>query len=248
MADIKILEDDCDRGERGPRGHRGHDGSTGPTGPTGSTGPTGPTGPAGPLSRQIFTADDTYVPTPGTTKVQVQMSGGGGDGGDSVGSPGGLSVGGGGGAGAALDFFIDGGGSITGGPVVIGGPGGPTSVTINAVVYTATPGQNGGLAFSAIGDPVTAAGGNTSAGSSAVDVVSGESGMPGIVLSTVFGHSGTGAGGEFGIGGNGNGVDSPGNGQAGSGFGSGGGGALSTTASFVGGTGAPGIVIIDEYA
>lgn len=57
MADIQILNPDCEdddddceekRGKRGKRGHRGHRGFTGPTGPSGSTGGfTGPTGSAG---------------------------------------------------------------------------------------------------------------------------------------------------------------------------------------------------------
>jgi hypothetical protein len=171
---------------------------------------------------------------------------------------GGVSVGGGGGSGAALNFFIDGGGPITGGPVVIGAggigglglvgsPGAPTSVTINAIVYTAAPGNGGGLAFSAAGT-ATAQGGNTQAGSSAVDVVSGESGLPGIGVagSSLVAIGGNGAGGEFGIGGSGSTGD--GNGSAGSGFGSGGGGSVSSTVDQSGGDGTAGVVIIDEFA
>jgi hypothetical protein len=244
MAEIKILEDAC---ERGPRGRRG---------------PTGPTGPAGPVaqSRQVFTTDGTYVPTPGTTSVQVRMCGGGGAGGGSLGSVAGVSVGGGGGSGAALDFFVDDGGPITGGPVVVGpggtgvlgatgNDGGSTSVTINAVVYTATPGSGGGIAMSNPLGPVaaTVAGGNTLAGSSAVDVVSGACGTPGVATDLNLGQGGTGGGGALGIGGNGGPIFGT-NGQVGRGFGSGGGGAGSTTTDQTGGDGAPGVVIIDEFA
>ena len=256
MADISKRLPGCahdgergKRGKRGKRGHRGQDGATGPTGPV------GPVGPAGPLARQIFTADGTYVPSPGTTKVRVMMCGGGGSGGG-AGTAVGVSVGGGGGAGASLDFFLDGGGPITGGPVVIGmggtgivvggSPGSPTSVTINAVVYTAAPGMGGGTAANP--PPATIPGGNTLVGSSPVGIVSGESGLPGIVDDLLHGHGGAGAGGGFGIGGNSSII--PGNGLPGSGFGSGGGGAWATqlTLSFVGGDGAPGIVVIDEFA
>ena len=265
MTDISKRGPDCDndcegeRGKRGRRGHRGHDGSDGSAGSDGATGPTGSTGTpgsSGPLARQIFTADGIYVPTPGTTKVHVMMSGGGGAGTGSQGSPAGVSVGGGGASGAALDFFIDGGGPISGGPVVIGpggisaiaggSAGGPTSVTINTVVYTAAPGSQGGFALRALVTSATISGGTQLPGSSAVDVVSGDNGLPGIVTDLTTGHGGSGAGGAFGIGGRGS--LGPGVGLIGSGYGAGGGGAFSTDTSFIGGDGTAGVVIIDEFA
>ena len=176
----------------------------------------------------------------------------------------GNSVGGGGAAGAALDFIID--GPITGGPVVIGaggagvvggagGDGSITSVTINAVVYVAAPGQGGSRVSSpSPATPAFALGGITLPGSSAVDIVSGDNGMPGSMVSgdslnlnAVGGHGGSG---EFGIGGEattGGGSGSPGQGR-----GSGGGGAASATAPLgtdaAGGDGAPGVVIIEEFS
>lgn len=257
MADIKILTDNCDDEQHGDRGRRGRRGRRGPTGPTGPS-----SGGDGAQSRQIFTTDDTYVPTPGTTRVEVMMAGGGGAGGGSLGQVSGVSVGGGGGAGAALDFFIDSGGvPITGGPVIIGaggvgalgaagGAGGFTTVTINGTVYSAAPGNGGGTAASDSFTPTaaTVAGGNTLNLSSVVDVVSGECGTPGVAVSLARGQGGTGAGGEFGIGGDGTDVLGGLDGGTASGFGAGGGGSGSTTTSQTGGAGAPGIVIIDEFA
>lgn len=263
MADIKILEDECD-GERGPRGHRGHRGHDGDDG---STGPTGPTGSgSGAPTRQIFTSDGTYVPTPGTTSVRVLMSGGGGAGGGAGTTTPGVtahSIGGGGGAGAALDFILD--GPITGGPVVIGAggtgnienPGNdglPSSVTINGTVFTAASGEGGGFALVVGTTGVAVAfGGITLSGSSAVDIVSGDDGMSGVHGDTTVLAGGNGGSGEFGIGGQGfRGFgSSSGDGLPGSGFGSGGGGAgstgaLGTTPPQTGGSGAPGVVIIEE--
>lgn len=252
MADVNVRADGCDDLPRGRRGRRGHDGPTGPTGPSGAEA----------LARQIFTTDGTYVPTLGTTRVQVRMCGGGGAGGGSFGQVDGVSVGGGGGSGAALDFVVDGGGApITGGPVVIGAggvgvlgstgsTGGFTTVTVNAVVYSAAPGSGGGTGLSDSFTPnaATVAGGNTLNLSSAVDVVSGECGTPGIAVSLARGQGGTGAGGEFGIGGNGTEVANSQDGEAASGFGAGGGGSGSTAASQTGGAGTAGVVVIDEFA
>lgn len=267
MVDLNIRALDCDdcegeRGKRGHRGHRGHDGRDGDTGPTGPTGPMGFTGSTGPgfdgsagPTRLIFTVDGVYVPTPGTTRVRVLMSGGGGGGGGSSGSPTGNSVGGGGAAGADLDFIVD--GPITGGSVLIGtgGPGGfsnpgsnglLTSVTINAVVYTASPGEGGGRT-QVTGSNAVAFGGITLPGSSAVDIVSGDDGMSG-VHGGLAAAGGNGGSGEFGIGGQGfRALASAGDGLPGTGFGSGGGGAASTTTDQTGGNGAPGVVIIEEF-
>jgi hypothetical protein len=73
--------------------------------------------------------------------------------------------------------------------------------------------------------------------------------MPGAAADLSLAHAigGTGAGGKFGIGGLGA-SPVPGPGLPGTGFGSGGGGAVSDTVSQAGGNGAPGIVIIDEFA
>lgn len=281
MADMTFRgPDDCDgegergeSGERGKRGHRGHDGerghdghdgATGPTGPTGATGPTGSTGPTGQtgpsggagFTRQIFTANGVYIPTPGTSRVNVRMSGGGGAGAGAEGGLAGSSAGGGGAAGAALEFVVM--GPITGGPVLIGagetgstgsgGSGLPTSVTINATVYEAAPG-GGGVQTASTPIAVLAQGGITSDASTAVDIISGDNGMPGGTSSNhplAGAMGGNGGSGLFGIGGRG--AIGGGDGSAGSGFGSGGGGAATILTDQVGGDGMPGVVIIDEYA
>lgn len=247
MSDISKRGPACEEGERGKRGRRGRDGATGPTGP-GFAGSAGPT-------RQIFTADGTYVPTPGVTTVRVLMSGGGGGGGGSAGSIGNQSIGAGGGSGAALDFVLD--GPITGGPVVIGagGAGGiggvsgsdgtASSVTINATVFTAAPGSGGGSGGPIAGTLATP-GGGTLPGSTAVDVVSGDDGAPGIIAGVGNGVGGNGGSGSLGIGGAG-GFLSTVDGSPGSGYGAGGGGSFSTTIDRNGGDGAPGVVIVDEY-
>ena len=183
--------------------------------------------------------------------------GGGAGGGGNVGT--GNSVGGGGAAGAALDFVIN--GPIAGGPVVIGAgglgvlasagaPGGTTSVTINAVVYSAAPGDGGQRENSLSPEvPVFALGGFTLPGSSAVGIVSGDNGMQGSMVQDpgLIAVGGSGGSGRFGIGGPA--FNSGGNGLPGTGNGSGGSGGRSPFLGVdtIGGDGTSGVVVIDEY-
>lgn len=123
--------------------------------------------------------------------------------------------------------------------------GTPTSIVINATLYTAAPGSSGAATGTAAANtPVFAQGGITQPGSSAVAIVRGDNGMPGAALG-INGVGGNGGSGGFGIGG----LGTPGNlgtGFPASGFGAGGGGAAGV--DLLGGNGAPGIVIVEEYA
>jgi len=237
-------------------------GPVGPTGPTGSTGSTGPTGPTGPsngafIGRQTFTASGTYTPSAGTMKVHVTMCGGGGSGAGTGVIPSSVSVGGGGGTGEGLDFVIVSGVPITGGAVVVGAGGAgalnasnsgtASSVVINGTTHTAAAGGGGGGASSTTGTG-TAAGGFAGTGAPPANgYLSGENGAPGLYISAPsFGFGGDGGSGDYGIGGVGAGGIGA-NGTSAAGYGAGGGGSAGTTTSQAGGSGAPGVVIIDEY-
>jgi hypothetical protein len=196
----------------------------------------------------------TYTPTPGTTLVVGRLTGGGGSGGSASTANG--AAGTGGGAGEYVEFEIDGlGAPLTGGAVTVGVPqttpasaGNPTSIVIQGVTITGQ-GGGGGVSVAAVAGghsnpaPVLGASGYTGH-----DVArSTERGNPnGWVAATTF-IGGNGASGPLGAGGAGGNAGNS-DGGTGTGYGSGGGGATRFTTNQLGGPGAPGLIVLEEYA
>lgn len=191
-----------------------------------------------------FTTNGTYTPSAGTRSIEVTAVGGGGAGGGTVAMGGGSFGAGGGGASgfwntnvftsgfASVPITIGNGGTAA--PGAIGGTGGTT--TFGGLV-----GAGGGLGG--------AAGAAVAGGSCQVGGAGGAPGGPGVAFANTNQLSGFGGSTPFGTGGaSRNTTSSVGN--AGAGPGGGGSGAVgqSGAAALPGGNGAPGIVIVKEYA
>ncbi|MEV9537723.1 phage tail protein [Escherichia coli] len=199
------------------------------------------------ISTRVFTSSGTYIPTPGTKRLRVTITGGGGGGGGcqaisnnetffgAGGGAGGtvitiltptqnsypVTIGAGGAGGVGATNGLKGGDSSFGSVIAPGGEGGGKSGTTN------TNGGNGGVPST--GD-ISITGGNGGDGQSGNIGVSGEGGT-----------SYWGGGGRAGAGG----------GVSGKAYGSGGGGAYDagySGTSMTGGKGADGICIIEEFA
>lgn len=211
------------------------------------------------LNIQTFYSSGIYNPTPGTKKVIVEMVGGGGGGaGARAAGTGQVAVGGAGGAGSYAKGLITSG--FSGIQVTVGSKG------LGGTVSDPYPSAGGASSF---GSLITAAGGgagqpagptNSFPFSTVAAVVSGGAtganiiGTPGegasssVVISSSVIVDAPGGSSHFGAGGfitatNANGIN-------GSGYGSGGGPSSVTegNAAVKGGDGAPGLVIIWEYA
>lgn len=213
------------------------------------------------LNTQVFSASGTYTPTPGTTKIIVTVVGGGGSGGGtpsnnasqvSVGSggasgsfakviltsgfsagvgitigAGGRGVASGGNAGSTTTF-----GSLIAAPG--GGFGGTNQITTSSVAGVSTTGPSGAIPSVNSGTPIIQIGGSVG--------TSGQMfGTALVVLPGFGGSSPCGSGGA-------NVSSAPGG--DGTGYGAGGGGTGNTTnsAALAGGSGSPGVVIIEEYS
>lgn len=209
---------------------------------------------------QTLTANGTYTPTAGTTAVRVWGSGGGGAGG-STRSAGNNREAGGGGSSGVYGFFIAGFGAsvlLTGGAVVVGAGGtavaensgnngSESSIVINGTTYT-FPGGSGGASPQSDGaNSVADAGRWTGTPPTNVDYFGCCPGTQGLVIGNI-GFTGSGGGTTYGTGGI---PQLAGNadGYAGSGIGSGGSGACqtSTAENHLGGDGAAGGFIVEEY-
>lgn len=204
---------------------------------------------------QVFTANGTYTPTPGTKSVVVEVQGGGGGGGGSPATGAGQmssSSGGNGGtygrsritagfAGVAVTIGAGG----TGGVGVTGSPGGTSSFG----AFVSAPGGTGGGPIGPVIPPAVAAqvGNVTPASGGNISNEVGGIGAIGILASTGSGFSGSGGSSKFGGGPQGSPNGAGANGVS---KGTGGSGALTTVSSAAntGGNGAPGIVIVWEYA
>lgn len=207
---------------------------------------------------QKFTSSGTYTPTPGVTKIIVEMVGGGGGGGGAqAGSSTSNSVGGGGGSGAyvramitspAASYAITVGSGGSGGTTGQGGTGGAT--TFGSLISCG--GGSGGYTGTSSNAPNAAGGGfggSATVTSPAVAIFSSNGGFgnAGYMTTSQGGNAGNGATVQLGNGGFGS---ANGGGSVGGGYGSGGGGALTTTTNTTqqnGGAGAGGVVIIYEY-
>jgi hypothetical protein len=217
------------------------------------------------LGRQRFTANGTYTPTSGTTRVRLRMVGGGGGGGgaathSSASTATGCS-GGGGASGTFVEVVLT-GSPVTGGSVTIGGAGagsggsptggtgGDTTITINATLFTAKGGLGGHGGASNLSVPNTDNGGQNQSGSSSGDFTSGQPGAKGVALGNAGSDAAVGGrGGSSPLGAGGAGGETFTSGSAATGFGAGGGGGANwnNTTGTSGGNGSAGIVIIDEY-
>lgn len=212
------------------------------------------------LGRQKFTSSGTYTPTPGTTKVRIQVVGGGGGSGGLTGTSNENTVSPGGASAIYVEKFIDGLGiPITGGAVVVGaagaaggtnaagGAGGNSSIVINGTTWTSAGGP-GGIAGTTTG--ATDVGTNataTAGGSSVGDVNDGSAGGGSFATRTADGrmHLGNGGSNPLGHGGAGS---TGAAGIAGTGYGSGGGGiGIASVGNKNGGAGAPGVVFVEEW-
>ncbi|HHG2905104.1 TPA: phage tail protein [Escherichia coli] len=197
------------------------------------------------ISTRVFTSSGTYIPTPGTKRIRVTITGGGGGGCQAIsnnetffgagGGAGGtiisimtptqnsypVTIGAGGAGGIGANYGLNGGYSSFASLIAIGGEGAGKVGTTN------TNGGNGGVPST--GD-ISITGGNGGDGQSGNIGVSGEGGT-----------SYWGGGGRAGAGG----------GVSGKAYGSGGGGAYDagySGTSMTGGKGADGICIIEEFA
>lgn len=211
-------------------------------------------------SVSVFTSSGTWNRPGSVRKVFIRMVGGGGGGG---GAGAGTSGGGGGGAGAYLEALVDvqgltslsitvgggGGGGPDGNP---GGAGGTTSVTGTGVSLSC-PGGGGGSVATGTGNLRAAPGAGAAPGSASGSAVlyhvtvGGSPGLPWISAGGFTACLPAGAASLLG-----RSVvktTSGGSGPAGGPYGSGGGGAWSESAdaSFSGGAGSGGVVIIEEY-
>ncbi len=218
------------------------------------------------LNVRTFTASTSYTPTAGTKKIIVEVQGGGGGGGGVSLSASGTSVSsaaaggtagcyaraqldvppgsvtvtvGAGGLGGAGNNFGGGGGLSSFGSMVSagGGYGGNFMAqdSIPGIVVAVSSTQPGGTV------PI---GGNMNSSTATTQY------NFGVRLSGTVANSGSGGGSSFGNGGGGSGVSNVGGGDAGS-YGAGGGGARAAgtaAATFNGGKGGGGVVIVWEFS
>ena len=217
------------------------------------------------VGMQRFVASGTYTPTPGTTRIIVEVQGGGGGGGGvPITTATQFSIGGGGASGAYAKSFLTngfsggiavtigaGGAGAAGGVAGTGATGGTSSFGaliscaggLGGISYAAATANGNFLIGQTSGQPAIATGGNAcnAAGNNASIGVGTASGAQ---------VAGTGNSSPFGGGGRGpvGGTSAGGNATS---FGSGGGGASANSnnaAGLPGGNGAPGVVFIWEYA
>jgi hypothetical protein len=210
------------------------------------------------LAVRVFTASGTYTPTPGTTSVVVEAVGGGGSGQSTTATTGSNWCGGPGGAGAygkarftanfaGVSMTVGAGGPASG-AANSGSPGGTTSF---GALLSCPGGQGGGasnIAPTAGGSSASFTVGTSSLPSGA-NIIGFAGASGGHALSTQVLIRG-GDGGSTPLGSGGVGQMSAGAGASGQGYGSGGGGASAGSSSpvYAGGAGAPGVIIVCEYA
>lgn len=213
------------------------------------------------IARRVFTANGTYTPTAGTTKVIVTVVGGGGGGGGtfSTSASQNASGSGGGGGAEAIGVFTTGfsGVTMTIGPAGVsaaGANGTDGGVTSFGTLLTAEGGKGGprGLAATS-GNTSGSAGGITVTGTAIISKA-GQDGGAGTVYSIGTTLSGKGGDTNYGRGGSPGGTGSTaGSGTAGANgkdYGAGGAGAAGAISNVAlsGGSGRPGVIIVEEYA
>lgn len=215
------------------------------------------------LNTQVFVASGTYTPTPGTNSIVVEGCGAGSGGGATAACSGSQSSAGAGGSSGAYGKSRYTGG-FTGGIAVTIGAGGNGGTAAGAAPaaggassFGALLTLPGGLAVSnspASTPPLLSPGsvltGSNSPTGANIFGSQGQAGSSGMMFITTSGQSGSGGSTPYGTGATGRFTSTSGNGASGIGFGSGGGGGATTASGTAqsGGNGAPGIVIVWEYA
>lgn len=206
---------------------------------------------------QRFTASGTYTPTPGTKTIIVEAVGGGGAGGGAgATSTGQFSTSGGGGAGAyGKSKFTSGFSSVTvtigaGGVGVAAGAGGAGGTTSFGAMLSCPGGDGCPYAgVYSLNSAIVTTSGATSAYPSGANLLSlpGAAGTIGSSGQNGGCAGGMGGGSLLGTGGRGAGFGGRNNGL---GYGAGGSAALvgASSSALAGGDGAPGVVIVWEYA
>lgn len=196
---------------------------------------------------QVFTSSGTYTkpsaPAPLYVKITVTGSGAGGNSGAATSGGGG---GGGGGAGGTAIRILA-GASVGATETVTVGAGGAQAASGNTSSLGTLAVAGGGSTGNGGSGNLGGGGGGAGAGTTGSVLVTGGSGCNGLPGQTgaVAGLGGNGGGSFWGTGGVGD-FDG-GNGRAGVAYGSGGGGGRGAGTATVGGAGAPGIVIVEEY-
>ncbi|MGO6934691.1 hypothetical protein ACCS97_23465 [Rhizobium ruizarguesonis] len=207
------------------------------------------------IARRVFTASATYTPTAGTTKIHVTATGGGGGGGGGGGTTASTyAVGGGGGGGATVvSDFTSGFSSVAmtigaGGGVASGGNGLSGGTTSFGALASAGGGLGGSVGPQASGAAVQA--GGTGAVASGGSFLNSSGGAGGIAVGTSTGNFSSGFGGSSFWGAGGSARFSTSAGFAGTNYGSGGGGSANgvSQGTNAGGPGAPGVIVVEEYA
>lgn len=194
----------------------------------------------GDYALRSYESPNTWTKPAGLKQVKVTVVGAGANGGTAPANPGGVNSasGGGGGGGAAIEWLPA--PSIPG-PVAVTAGGGTNSF---GAFCSATAGSAGG----GVQNPGVTAGGAGGAGSGGTFNMTGQSGSTG-TATTNPGSGGTGGSSILGGGGRpGTGPNTAGG--AGGNYGGGGGGSANnafTPGARAGGTGAPGIVIVEEF-
>lgn len=213
------------------------------------------------IARRVFTANGTYTPTAGTTKVIVTVVGGGGGGGGTFttnASQNAAGSGGGGGA-EAIGVFTTGfsGVTMTIGPAGVsaaaanGTDGGVTSF---GTLLTAEGGKGGPRGLAATSGNTSGSAGGVAVTGTPIIVKAGQDGGAGTVYSVGTTLSGKGGDSNYGYGGSpvgtGSSAGSGSTGNSGKDYGSGGSGAACSIsdAARSGGSGRPGLIIVEEYA
>jgi len=203
----------------------------------------------------ILTSGTSFSATSGERAIFVECIAGGGGGGGAVAAASQATSGGGGGGGsysasyitavqASYNYTIGGGGSGGANTGGTGNPGGNTTWQVSVIVANGGAGGTGDNTTT----PVPGATGNGGAGGAVGTgqlVMPGSDGGRGLRITTSAANAGFGGGAPRG---GGSSFRISGAGQAGMQYGGGGSGAVSLTATGnVGGTGAPGVIIVTEY-
>jgi len=207
---------------------------------------------------QVITAigAGTYTPTAGTTSIIVELVGGGGSGGGCPATGAGqASFGsGGGGGGYVQSRFTSGfsGASYSVGAGGVGALGVSGNAGGNTTFAALTAGGGGGGQTALVTPPAVIGGGSAGSASGGLLNIAGAQADVSLAISTGFGMGGGGAGSYFSAsGGGGSGGGGNGNGALNGAYGTGGGGTFngqSIGTARTSGPGAPGIIVIYEYA
>lgn len=209
------------------------------------------------INIRVFTASGTYTPTAGATSAIVELVGGGGGGGGAPAtSSAQVGIGAGGASGSYGKRRISSGLTTTTVTVGLGGtsgtggtPGGTGGTSSFGALLSAT-GGNGGNPAGPSAPPLNNGTNNTGASVIGANIIGVVSQVPPIAFASSLnvGYSGAGAPGLLGAGAPLTNISQAGN--AAGNYGGGGSGALSLASASAanGGAGAPGIVIIYEYA